>query len=334
MQLDGIDALQCSQNSTSVQPAPSQTQHRIFGVYGRGAVDVVNTVWPKSVQLLFLVNMATNMSPHMAASLALEAYRTRLGAVLSFIDDAAAARIQLPTDPEELTATLDGLLEYFLAGEAAFTASGSELAQHSKRVQSLRAALDALEREDQDTALLIHQLHACSATADASIAAAMDTADALRAAAASGTCPDGCGVCNLRRCVPSPCNVGCSARAEARNPRVSPTLTSAPSINAVQSRAISGQCCVPRSVSPPPRERPQPPGTAKTCTLSPCRCPPKPRHGRRSHSRCKVRFITSALLLLFSPLFLFRQPRPRQGSCARAVYVLTWSAPTHGSPTR
>jgi len=165
------------------------------------------------------------MSSHMAASLALEAYRTRLGAVLSFIDDAAAARIQLPTDPEELTATLDGLLEYFLAGEAAFTASGSELAQHSKRVQSLRAALDALEREERDTALLIHQLHACSATADASIAAAMDTSDALRAAAASGTCPVCCSVCNLWLSVPSLIDVGHSALAEARKPRIRLSLT-------------------------------------------------------------------------------------------------------------
>lgn len=126
-------------------------------------------------------------TPHFAASMALESYRTRLGAVLAFIDDAAAARIQLPTDETELSATLNGLLEYFLGGEAAFTAANAELKRHAKRVKSLELATEELRQEEARTALLVAQLQLYTGTADAAISDQIDTAEALRAGAASGS---------------------------------------------------------------------------------------------------------------------------------------------------
>ena len=124
-------------------------------------------------------------SPHLAATLALEAYRTRLGAVLAFIDDAASARIQLPTDVIEMTATLDGLLEYFLAGEAAFTATGPALAAHTARVEELAAAVAELEREELTSAVLAQQLHILTGAADNGISLLVDASDSLAAAANS-----------------------------------------------------------------------------------------------------------------------------------------------------
>lgn len=133
-----------------------------------------------------------------AATLALEAYRTRLGAVLAFIDDAASARIQLPTEVGEMTATLDGLLEYFLAGEAAFTATGPALASHTTAVEDLAASIAELEREETASAVLALQLQQLSGRADSSISALTDASEALDAAAATGACRP----CELRRELP------------------------------------------------------------------------------------------------------------------------------------
>ncbi len=137
--------------------------------------------------MLTCCQMSSGMTPHTSATLALEAYRSRLGSVLSFIDDAVSARIQLPTDAEELSRTLNGLLEYFLAGEAAFTASGAELDAHRLRVCALHAANAALRREEAHTVLLLQALQLAGAAVDDSASMHIDKANALRSAAAAGS---------------------------------------------------------------------------------------------------------------------------------------------------
>lgn len=78
-------------------------------------------------------------TPRLSATLALEEYRSRLGAVLNLLEDAAHGRLEFPTESEELVKTLDGLVDYLLAGEASVMSTREALAQHNKQYEELQA---------------------------------------------------------------------------------------------------------------------------------------------------------------------------------------------------
>lgn len=132
------------------------------------------------------MSAGSDASAHSVASLALEAYRTRIGAVINYVDDAAAARIPLPTDEAELEKTVYGLLDYLLAAEDAFKASRALLTEHAGRLERVAAARAALRAEQAQTAALVAELLELRDAADDEIAAEMNRADELRAAAAAG----------------------------------------------------------------------------------------------------------------------------------------------------
>ena len=81
-------------------------------------------------------------SPAVGLRIAAEAYRSRLSGVLTFVEEAASARTQIPTETEALQHVLDGCMEYVFAGESAFNAARQAARIHEERF-ALLVALQA-----------------------------------------------------------------------------------------------------------------------------------------------------------------------------------------------
>ena len=105
-------------------------------------------------------------SPAVGLRIAAEAYRSRLSGVLTFVEEAASARTQIPTETEALQHVLDGCMEYVFAGESAFNAARQAARIHEERfallvgVQECGARLAAVRQQHDES---LNRLHVATA---------------------------------------------------------------------------------------------------------------------------------------------------------------------------